>query len=1241
MKKTFLFTLLIFVTFFVSANNIIVRSSSSTALEIAVEIPDTEFSERNFADGNKYSSILKPVGASKVPGNPNVPGFASWILIPNGTDANISVNPGEPTIFEDVNLAPVQPALPELKNIKPSPFIKNQSIYSANSQYPGLFAETEGIKQKRGQDCTILWVYPYQYNPVEKTLYLYSDLSVSIHFSGTAEPISANLITDAHLNALRSMAINGTEIVNYESEISQTNRDYREDGAELLIVTHPNFLEAAQTLANWKKKKGIQTEIISTDIIGDTAAQIESYVDDAYFNWNPAPSYLLLMGDSEYVPTHYVNQHPYSNGNQGYTGSDLFYADTAYLPDYIADMGFGRIPVDTSTEADSVIARIIRYERNPPTDASYYTNTVMAGAFQDGSSGSPPNTIADRRFCKTSEDARNFLNNAGYNADRIYKTYNGYSGSQIDPMYWNDLAWAVFENDVAGQEIPIELQRPNYPWNGSGNDVSNSMNAGKFMLLHRDHGGRNGWGEPDFDSWDVDNLNNGEKRPIVWSINCNTGWYDNETDDYTCGTDNGSECFTEHWINHSSGGSIGLIASTRVSYSGYNDRLVWGWMDAVWPYFTTGYNDPYGNDNPIYKMSDVVNYGKEYMMTKVDDDEIRRTALEEFHWFGDPTMEMWTAAPSDITANYPQTINVGSTQIQIDCAEENAVVCLFKDGEILGTAQTLMGSVIINFPVLTDLGTISLTITKHNFLIFEEEITIVSEDTFIICDEATFTETGFYNDGSLQSLDTLNVNISLTNIGFEDTVESVIVVLSSQSDYVSILQNTVESEIIPTSETVVLDNAFQIELLPGIEDNAILQFELNITSGTDSWQSEFELAANAPVIEFLGYSLEFNDVSDDILEPGESVAVQLNYRNIGGGISYDFSTNLYTFAEGIEIDGNDVISQILPGESKSTEQLITVSISEDFDVESSAEIQFMGLDLTGSLLTGSFDLHIGYILYDFEVGTVNWNHFPLSDESIDQWHLSDARNFTESGSFSMKCGDSENGTYANSMFAALETPTTEIGEGCYIKVRHWLQTTTYNDTLCWDGGIVEISVDDAEFEQIMPVNEYPCTMINNPNAPFEFQTPMFAGEVDWEEIEFDLSDVSGSVKLRFVFGSVTFATLEGWYIDDLKVGKYPETDANEQDVNYASTRLIGNYPNPFNPSTKISFELSAENTQNAEIIIYNIKGQEIRQYSNINNQSSITWAGKDKNGNSVSSGIYFYKLKTDDFSAVKKMLMIK
>ncbi|MBC8485858.1 MAG: right-handed parallel beta-helix repeat-containing protein [Candidatus Cloacimonetes bacterium] len=85
---------------------------------------------------------------------------------------------------------------------------------------------------------------------------------------------------------------------------------------------------------------------------------------------------------------------------------------------------------------------------------------------------------------------------------------------------------------------------------------------------------------------------------------------------------------------------------------------------------------------------------------------------------------------------------------------------------------------------------------------------------------------------------------------------------------------------------------------------------------------------------------------------------------------------------------------------------------------------------------------------------------------------------------------------------------------------------------------------------------------------------------------------------------------------------------------------LQNFPNPFNPSTTISF--TAEGAENAEIEIYNLKGQKIKQYSIFNNQSSTTWNGTDENNQAVSSGVYFYRLNINGKTeAVKKCLLVK
>ena len=113
---------------------------------------------------------------------------------------------------------------------------------------------------------------------------------------------------------------------------------------------------------------------------------------------------------------------------------------------------------------------------------------------------------------------------------------------------------------------------------------------------------------------------------------------------------------------------------------------------------------------------------------------------------------------------------------------------------------------------------------------------------------------------------------------------------------------------------------------------------------------------------------------------------------------------------------------------------------------------------------------------------------------------------------------------------------------------------------------------------------------------------------------------------------------------------------DSEEIQYpTSFSLCKNYPNPFNLSTTISYNLTSEQTKDADtcppgwIIIYNVKGQKVKQLKIDNCQSvsaglkfSIEWDGTDENNQLVSSGIYFYQLKLNGKSeAVKKCLLLK
>ena len=181
-------------------------------------------------------------------------------------------------------------------------------------------------------------------------------------------------------------------------------------------------------------------------------------------------------------------------------------------------------------------------------------------------------------------------------------------------------------------------------------------------------------------------------------------------------------------------------------------------------------------------------------------------------------------------------------------------------------------------------------------------------------------------------------------------------------------------------------------------------------------------------------------------------------------------------------------------------------------------------------------------------------------------------------------------------------------------------STGVSGTLTTSNSDITITASTSDFGEINPDE-----IIMNIDDPFEI-------EISEEAIEQD------------AVLNLSLTTDYGYEFETEIILVIGSTGAENNEQNMISDQIhqLQNYPNPFNPSTTISFELSTEETDNIELVIYNLKGQKIQHYSISNDQSSITWNGNDKNNQPVSSGIYFYQLKVDGNPiAEKRCLLLK
>ena len=92
----------------------------------------------------------------------------------------------------------------------------------------------------------------------------------------------------------------------------------------------------------------------------------------------------------------------------------------------------------------------------------------------------------------------------------------------------------------------------------------------------------------------------------------------------------------------------------------------------------------------------------------------------------------------------------------------------------------------------------------------------------------------------------------------------------------------------------------------------------------------------------------------------------------------------------------------------------------------------------------------------------------------------------------------------------------------------------------------------------------------------------------------------------------------------------------------ATYELSQNYPNPFNPTTSINFSLPR--ATHIRIDVYNIRGERVTTLADDTYAAgdyTVEWDGSSDNGNLVSTGVYLYRLLSDNFSDTRKMVLLK
>jgi hypothetical protein len=320
----------------------------------------------------------------------------------------------------------------------------------------------------------------------------------------------------------------GVKNPDYSEKADVTNWRTPEHGADLVIISHRDFIPSIERLADYRKSQGFRVEIVDVEDIYDqfnygifSPEAITDFCRYAFYNWpRPAPAAVLLVGDASwdyknymprsvkhnYVPAYGKkwferrqqfqdysvfqmddNYHDYSERNWDFVYGTPMVDDQFVCVagnDNIPDMMIGRFCVETSAEVEILVEKTIRYEQMQRDQSWQKAVTYITGGFNDAE---------QNIFSQQTETLIDvFVEPSGkyWRPVRIYKTTN-------NPWF------GIYEDDIVS-----------------------AINNGTSIVSFFGHAGSWSW-EAMFDFEDIGRLNNEGQLPFVASMTCNTARFAN------------------------------------------------------------------------------------------------------------------------------------------------------------------------------------------------------------------------------------------------------------------------------------------------------------------------------------------------------------------------------------------------------------------------------------------------------------------------------------------------------------------------------------------------------------------------------------------------------------------------------------------------------------------------------------------------------------------------------------------
>ena len=471
-------------------------------------------------------------------------------------------------------------------------------------------------------------------------------------------------------------------------------------------------------------------------------------------------------------------------------------------------------------------------------------------------------------------------NNPGHVTIQVNKSINYEKNPDSDNWYSSALGVASNQgpgddNELDYEQIDVIYNDKQHPYtydnfstaydpSGTSSMVTNAINDGVSAINYCGHGSATSWGSTGFSNSHVNNLTNGSKLPFIFSVACVNGAFQNSSD-----------CFAEAWLKKENGGAIVTLMSTinqpwdppMRGQDYFNDVIIGGYDYSAHP----GQNG-INTDEQRNTLGAVAFNGLVLMTTESGSSSDWETA-KTWIYFGDVALQPRTIEPAPLVLS-TDVIFVGMPYDLIVTSNGSpvagAMVCLSQNGEYYNAITDEAGHVNIEQDLLP--GEALLVVTALNTETIYSNITIVPPDgPYVI-----FNACEIDGNGQLDFGEIANLSIAVKNVGIE-IANNVDVTISTENEYVTILDDTENYGNIGIDEIISITDGFSVEIVTNIPDGETIMFDVVATDGSEIWESSFSLIAHAPILEYVGFEIS----GDGTINPGETKDFTITITNTG------------------------------------------------------------------------------------------------------------------------------------------------------------------------------------------------------------------------------------------------------------------------------------------------------------------------------------------------------------------------